>query len=179
MAYHEESGRLHMAGAASNALTREHLRAAMCRLLAAKDKDGISVTELAREAGVSRNAFYRNYGSKEELIAEICAGITDYLRQIAREWAKCDDREAWLIAHFRWIKENGACFRILLDARRPLLEGIRIDELPSEDGVHDFYADCARIGAFVCLLQRWYIRGMRESPEEMGALCHRYTASIE
>ena len=53
----------------SNHLTRESLETALLYLLQKKDLRKISITELVQTAGVSRNAFYRNYKSKEEILS--------------------------------------------------------------------------------------------------------------
>lgn len=52
----------------SNQLTRESIEVALLFLLEKKDMTQISISELVRKAGVSRNAFYRNYKSKEEIL---------------------------------------------------------------------------------------------------------------
>ncbi|MGT2715803.1 TetR/AcrR family transcriptional regulator [Streptococcus respiraculi] len=51
-----------------NQLTRESIETALLFLLEKKDMRQISISELVRKAGVSRNAFYRNYKSKEEIL---------------------------------------------------------------------------------------------------------------
>lgn len=51
-----------------NQLTKESIETALLFLLEKKDMKQISVSELVRKAGVSRNAFYRNYKSKEEIL---------------------------------------------------------------------------------------------------------------
>lgn len=52
----------------ANQLTKEAIETALLFLLEKKEMKHISVSELVRKAGVSRNAFYRNYKSKEEIL---------------------------------------------------------------------------------------------------------------
>ncbi|NQJ22138.1 TetR/AcrR family transcriptional regulator [Streptococcus suis] len=52
----------------ANQLTKESIETALLFLLEKKELKQISVSELVRKAGVSRNAFYRNYKSKEEIL---------------------------------------------------------------------------------------------------------------
>ena len=59
---------LRLSNAESNRLTKECLETAMIKLLAGKTIDRITVTELAKVAGVSRAAFYSNYNSKEDVL---------------------------------------------------------------------------------------------------------------
>lgn len=51
-----------------NQLTRESIETALLYLMEKKDLKQISISELVKKAGVSRNAFYRNYKSKEEIL---------------------------------------------------------------------------------------------------------------
>ncbi|MBM7313866.1 TetR/AcrR family transcriptional regulator [Streptococcus suis] len=51
-----------------NQLTRESIETALLFLMEKKDLKQISISELVKKAGVSRNAFYRNYKSKEEIL---------------------------------------------------------------------------------------------------------------
>ncbi|MDG3132035.1 TetR/AcrR family transcriptional regulator [Streptococcus suis] len=51
-----------------NQLTKESIETALLFLLEKKDLKQISISELVRKAGVSRNAFYRNYKSKEDIL---------------------------------------------------------------------------------------------------------------
>lgn len=59
---------LYQSNKESNQLTRESIEVALLFLLEKKDMKQISISELVRKAGVSRNAFYRNYKSKEEIL---------------------------------------------------------------------------------------------------------------
>lgn len=59
---------LYQSNKESNQLTRESIETALLFLLEKKDMAQISISELVKKAGVSRNAFYRNYKSKEEIL---------------------------------------------------------------------------------------------------------------
>ena len=57
----------------SNQITRESIETALLFLMEKKELSKISVSELVKKAGVSRNAFYRNYKSKEEILEKAYA----------------------------------------------------------------------------------------------------------
>ncbi len=59
---------LYQSNKEANQLTKESIETALLFLLEKKELKQISVSELVRKAGVSRNAFYRNYKSKEEIL---------------------------------------------------------------------------------------------------------------
>src|SRR3712207_8891074 len=52
----------------SRRLTREAIEIALLSLLEKKPLGHITISELVARAGVSRNAFYRNYSSKEDIL---------------------------------------------------------------------------------------------------------------
>ena len=53
-------------------LSRDCLEASLFRLMGKKAFDCISISEIVQTAGVSRNAFYRNYKTKEALLSSLC-----------------------------------------------------------------------------------------------------------
>ncbi len=55
----------------SRQLTKECLQLALVDLMAEKPFEKITVTELVLKSGVSRQSFYRNYESKEDIL-KIC-----------------------------------------------------------------------------------------------------------
>ena len=55
----------------NKAITREAIEISLLQLLEKKDLKKITISELVERAGVSRAAFYRNYGSKEEILKSI------------------------------------------------------------------------------------------------------------
>lgn len=66
----------------SRKLTRESLETALLLLLLEKKPlNQITISELVAKAGVSRNAFYRNYKSKEAILESI---LTQIVRRIFR-----------------------------------------------------------------------------------------------
>ena len=54
----------------SRQLTREALEDALITLMDRQEYSSISVTDLAKKAGVSRAAFYRNFNSIDEILDE-------------------------------------------------------------------------------------------------------------
>ncbi|MBE6529735.1 MAG: TetR/AcrR family transcriptional regulator [Ruminococcaceae bacterium] len=174
----EKQNILRMTNAESNALTKSCLHTAMCKLLAKKGIDQITVSELVQVAGVSRNAFYRNYESKEALVAEICRDVTERLSGVAHEWLKIEEKEDWMISIFRYIRANQATFKLLADAELPLSETIEAEIRATSESSRNLYTSLARAGIFVSILRNWFGGGMKEQPEEIGALCNKFMAGI-
>lgn len=61
----------YMSNSESNKVTREAIDIAMLDLLEKQDFDKITNMSIVKRAGVSRQSFYRNYTSKEDIIIEI------------------------------------------------------------------------------------------------------------
>ncbi|MER0122830.1 TetR/AcrR family transcriptional regulator [Streptococcus sp. ZJ93] len=72
-----------------NQLTREAIETALLFLLEKKELKHISISELVKKAGVSRNAFYRNYKSKEEILelayAKTSQNLMDKWQQLQKK----------------------------------------------------------------------------------------------
>ena len=64
MAGNSNKDYLRLSNEESNRLTRECLCTAMMRLMSTTPPERITISEIIELAGVSRMAFYRNYGTK-------------------------------------------------------------------------------------------------------------------
>ena len=78
-------------------VARESMEIALMKLLENKPLRDITISELVTKAGVSRNAFYRNYGSKEAILEQL---LTTVIRRIFRGLKQFDIKtqayQAWL-----------------------------------------------------------------------------------
>ena len=64
-----------------NMITKESIFTALMILMEKKNFKEISITEIAKKAGVSRMAFYRTYNMKEDI-------ITTYIDELFQEYSK-------------------------------------------------------------------------------------------
>lgn len=64
-------------------LVEEYMFKALVLLLEQKPYDKISITEIAKRAGVSRMSYYRNYSSKDEIITKF------WEKSLPIIWRKC------------------------------------------------------------------------------------------
>ena len=172
---------LRLSNAESNRLTKECLETAMIKLLAGKTIDRITVTELAKVAGVSRAAFYSNYNSKEDVLHswadQFIGTLFEFLLKQVEENNYID-----MYRHlFRNMLEDTGKTEILIKAGlQPVIsetaEKIFLSRLPNPSSGMKFMINgwCGMIGNIII---RWYNEGMRESPEEMASLCFYMTSS--
>ena len=178
MSKYTKDSALHKTNAESNKLTKQCIETAMLKLLKKKSINDISITELVKVAGVSRNAYYRNYDSKEEIVSEICRGITQRLLNSAEDWKASENKEEWMIKFFRYIGNNKTLFRIMIDAGLPITEIIESKILLTVEEPEARYAALAKNGMFVAVLKNWFNGGMKESPEMIGRMFNEFMIAI-
>lgn len=80
---------LYQSNKEANQLTKESIETALLFLLEKKELKQISVSELVQKAGVSRNAFYRNYKSKEEILEAYYERTSSNLK---KKWHDLQDK---------------------------------------------------------------------------------------
>lgn len=178
MSKYTKDSALHKTNAESNKLTKQCIETAMLKLLKKKSINDITITELVKVAGVSRNAYYRNYDSKEEIVSEICRGITQHLLNSAEDWKASENKEEWMIQFFRYIRNNKTLFRIMIDAGLPITEIIESKILLTVEEPEARYAALAKNGMFVAVLKNWFNGGMKESPEMIGRMFNEFMIAI-
>lgn len=170
----------------ANRETKVRITYALVSLLASKKLSDISVTDIVERAGVARASYYRNFSSKEDVLAE--AGrfiIDDFRRSISHVEGGCRGYEGILFA-----------FRYFASYREPLLRlhragftGIYEDlfrtyvEDEARDVVRDEFSRY-RIAFFSSALFGFYVswleNGMQESPEVMAKLfCSMASGAID
>lgn len=155
-------------------LTREALETALIFLLETKEIGQITIAELVKKAGVSRNAFYRNYQSKEALLDSI---FTRILRRTFRRmyyfYKKNQIYQAWLVL-FREAKKEAQVLRLafkynfdkqMSQALASLIDKVRQKQQQIESYTSSFWSS-----AIIAIISKWVTDGMVVSEEEMAAL---------
>ncbi len=102
---------------------------AAIELFAARGVDGVSIADIALDAGISQGALYRYYRSKDEMAARL---FTDAYRRTGAELAAIGAaqhgfaaRIGAMVAHFCALYDaDPALFRFMLIAQHDLLPGI-------------------------------------------------------
>ena len=152
----------------TNAFVCECITQSLFRLMKRKPYHKITVTDLVREAGVSRNAFYRNYQSIEEIIRQ-------FLEERTSRWwdglIACPDRYPHVISemfqHFLDMREEiELLYRTGLS--HLLMEHIVRCGKQSRTGEwKNTYQTAFLSGALCGLVNEWVLQGMKDSPEKM------------
>ena len=162
---------LRLSNEESNNITRECLRTAMFKLLEQKSFDKITITDIAKRAGVSRTAFYRNYATKEALVEDLCRRLLEELTASVKSECFRTNRRLWYQKFFEVIQNNSAFFYAYLKANLRLSNGAITESIHPTSTIQDHYRNVAGEGAFVNVLREWFLSGMPQTPEEMSNIC--------
>ena len=160
-------GRTHPA----NIFVCECITQALFKLMRKKPYSEITVTDLAHEAGVSRNSFYRNYQSIEEII---CQFLEERTFKWWNEFIAYPDRYPHVISemfrHFSDMKEE---IDLLYQAGLSYLLMEHIIKCGKQNcaGKTDKAYQTAFMSGGLCgLVNEWVLRGMKDSPKDMEQL---------
>ena len=163
-----------LSNAEANKITRDCLKRAMIRLLNEKDFQKISITELVRVAGVSRTAFYRNYDSKEDLLADISASVRDLLAESILKLNNAEspaEKQRLMTDILLGLQANSRELIWLVNIGRSLLSHEQIESIVAADNERAQFINAACISAIVGVTTRWIKTGMVEPAEQISRLC--------
>lgn len=173
--------------------TRAGLRTALLSLLADTAPERITVSAVAREAGINRATVYQHYADIDALVAD---AMEDALAHVARCAALCPleapatAAPAPLVDLFAHVVEHAELYRALLagDFAHRLRAGVA-GELeqrfaagarpPGTDGIPDRALAAHLSGGLVALLTERVARGgPGPAPEESAAVAWRLLAPV-
>lgn len=153
----------------ANLFVRDCITKALFKLMKTKDYQDITVSAIVRTAGVSRNSFYRNYKSIEDILRQYL------IEQTSKWWA-----EYLAHLHPNVIEET---FQHFLNMREEILllykaglshllmEHIAMCGKQSLTGeLSNAYQTAFMSGGLWGLTNEWVLRGMKETPQQMQAL---------
>ena len=152
---------------------------ALLTLMGRMAYEDISVTELCREAGITRRVFYHLFNNKygalvamiDHAILDIESYRPDMQWETLRSFLYWKDQEKLLDA-LRSNKLDGLLLERMIEC--VMSEGFDVRYWLSIRGGEeetDVVVFC--LTGFMGLIYRWYYSGFRETPEEMAALLER------
>ncbi len=153
---------------------------ALIDLMKEKNFEDISVSEITTHAGVSRVSYYRNFGSKEDILTgslkDLMCRFTEEINAIPNH----TPTRRVMTVFFHIARENAAIFKLLHQAGmdRQIQEGLdqfilSCPHFPSLDRRRTYPAYLFS-GALFRLLIRWYSGGMTENDSELSNIFCQY-----
>lgn len=146
----------------------ECIETALLEMMQEQPFDSITYGDLAKRAGVSRNAIYRNYLSKEDILKQYLRRTTDkFLQSIHRDM----DYKSYLIRLFQHLAKTKDVGSLLLKEGKSnlLYEAFLLMKNRyhiEDDHIREYY-DYYRIGGIYCVYLRWLETDCKETPEKL------------
>lgn len=161
---------------------RHRIAYAYLGLLKKKDRDEISITEIAKAAGVSRMAFYRKFETKWDVVDFYLGGIMHW--EVAYDERTGGDLNIWDVEYgvrfFRAMREHRENILTLVDRGYATLL-LRVINLTNENAGGDMPVSSIErynlyflAGAGFNAMLIWLRDGCKESPEEMAQALAKY-----
>lgn len=161
------------------ALAKKYISTALLLLMEQHDYQSITITDIAKKAGVSRMTYYRAYSSKEDILIQYFNEIAD---DFFKELESRPDVTLYQLAvlFFTFFQENRNLIPTLNKANllelafRNFIKDLRIRYTnilktqkltPATD-----YAICFNVGGLAAVLIYWSENGYRETPEQMAQI---------
>lgn len=152
-----------------NLFVRDCITKALFKLIKTKNYNDITISELVKTAGVSRNSFYRNYQSIEDILRQYLIEQTtiwwnNYISHLHPNIIE------EIFQHFLNMKEE---IQLLYKANLSylLMEHIIMCGKQSITGeISNTYQTAFMSGGLCGLTNEWILRGMKETPKEMQTL---------
>lgn len=164
--------------------THEHLIkdcifTALMMLMEQKDFDDITITEIAKKAGVSRMTYYRTYSSKEDILIQYFDEMTQNLITHLKDVPDLTPYNVYF-EFFSFFKEHTYIVENLIKANliRMVLEHfiqfveylfqnvLKMDTSDTKTQYRIHY----HTGGLFTLTARWIQNGKKETPDEMAKL---------
>ena len=150
-----------------NAFIKSCITDALIQLMQKKPFEEISVTELTQTAGVGRASFYRNFKSKQDVLAQ---HLSDLLVEWGKDFEAKGDKDYFNESLFRHFYKHKNVYLLLYQQGLSNLiydsirQAFKFDE--SANNI-ERYVKSTFAGLIFGMVDEWMRRGMQESPEEL------------
>lgn len=146
------------------------------------DYDKITVTDITREAGISRMTYYRNYNSKDDILIKYFEDEWSGFLESAKS-ASAKNAKTFFTLLFTLFGENKGLISNMINAERfdllfNVFEGynkLMITALAenSRRETGDKYGIIYKVGGILYIIKTWIDDAWAESPEEMAEIALR------
>ena len=156
-------------------VTKSCLQTALIQLLDKKELSDISVSELARRAGVSRTAFYSNYQTVDDVLTEL---IDQELEELNNSiWEAINREEDFFPPIIQKMKDNYDLYSLLMKANIEKTAFFQFrdyikDSYPALDK-KAYYMIIAAIGSLRSIIMEWFINGCEDSVALISEICDK------
>jgi len=155
-------------------ITVESTMEALIQLMRVERYEDISITAICERAGISRNAFYKNFGTKENVFKEI---VEKFIKHLLKELGNPFNSRvslSWYQNFFKLIKEESEILLTLMKASLKDVYLETVNDILIRNENLDAETKYKRImwnGAIQNIVAVWVESGMKESIEVMAKIC--------
>ncbi len=155
----------------------DRLVSALLQLLQEREYHTLTVTDIAKRAGVSRMAFYRNFSTKEALTARLIQAVGQEAGQLLQRQNKSQGLKDYFAELFRLVQKYGTVVKNVYKANLGELilsylnQSLFVSIKDRGYAAVDVYKARFFTGAFYNVMIQWVVSGMRETPEDIAAIC--------
>lgn len=159
-----------------NNITIESITQALLILMDGKDYNSITISEICKKAGVSRNAFYKNFGTKQNVLRKIVFNFNrNLLKDLGNPFNSKKINLAWYINFFEQVKQHCNMFKMLIKSK---FENVYLqmvnDILIANKNINDSTKFKRLIwnGAIQNVTLEWIKRDMQGGVDQVAHFCY-------
>ncbi len=147
-------------------------------LLKNKEFQHISITELCRESGVSRNSFYRMFNETSDILVYACDSLSEQFVEMT-DSVQGKRLGIFIDNYLRCLIDHCDILEAVYRCNRPdILEQsmLRVKKLKSPDVNNNpafEYINALTCAASISVLMVWIRRGKQETPEELHRIFNK------
>ena len=148
----------------------------LLRLMRKTPYESIKVTDIVREAGVSRMTYYRHFKSKSDVLVSLVEYIIRSVNPVCHENRRNGDWYRFWLTLFDYADRYASALKTIIDAgqRNLILECLNRSAFPhlqKEESAETSYRLYFLSGGMYNIFVAWLSAKERESPEKMAEIC--------
>ena len=157
-------------------LSKESITTALLILLKEKPYEDITISEICAKAGVSRNAFYRNYPAKDAILRVYLYEETDAWRRNLRKIENLTYIQYFTLLFVQFGKFKDLIRKMIQSNLTYLLIDLIFNFFRDFTRVHDKnnYYECHLAGSIYAIVTNWVMNERPEYPEEIAHLICKF-----
>ena len=163
----------------NNRFTKECIYEALWEVIKHQEYNTITITQIANKAGVSRNAIYRNFESKDDIIQKrLLECYQSFTKKITHtQYALSREEYVTMVCEHLCSKREIAEPLVKANLTEFLLESFAyVKGAYTTDTETEFYENY-RIGGALFVYLTWILRGCKETPQQLADIVNHICSS--
>lgn len=154
----------------NNRFTKECIYEALWELIKHQDYNTITITQIANKAGVSRNAIYRNFETKDDIIRKRLLECYHSFTRMINHLQQDVSREEYVTIVCEHLCSQREISEPLVKANLTefLLESFAYIKGTYNTDTETEYYENYRIGGAIFVYLTWILKGCQETPKQLA-----------